>query len=192
MFLPDRYVKGTCPRLRHADQYGDNCENLRRHLRTDRSEGTASRYCQGATPELRESEHFFFKLGDFSGSCANGWPADGADRRRQGQAAGMAGCRACARGTSRAMRPTSASRFPAIRASTSTSGWTRRSATSPASRPCANAEGLDFDPYLAPGHDTELHHFIGKDIVNFHGLFWPAVLHGAGFRAPTGCTSTAT
>ena len=46
-------------------------------------------------------------------------------------------------------------------------------------------EGLDFDSYLAPDSTAELHHFIGKDIVNFHGLFWPAVLHGAGFRSPT-------
>ncbi|HJS35879.1 MAG TPA: methionine--tRNA ligase subunit beta, partial [Pseudoxanthomonas sp.] len=45
--------------------------------------------------------------------------------------------------------------------------------------------GMDFDPYLKAGTDTELHHFIGKDIVNFHGLFWPAVLHGVGLRAPT-------
>ena len=71
------------------------------------------------------------------------------------------------------------------RASISTSGSTRRSATRPASRRCARQRGLDFDRYWHAGSDTELYHFIGKDISYFHTLFWPAVLHGAGMRRPT-------
>jgi methionyl-tRNA synthetase len=91
---------------------------------------------------------------------------------------------ACAPGTSPATRRISASRSPASPASISTSGWTRRSATCPASGTCARRTGrLRCVPRA--GSDTELHHFIGKDIVNFHGLFWPAVLHGSGHRAPT-------
>ena len=107
-------------------------------------------------------------------------PAGGARQARR-----MARRRACATGTSRATRPTSASRSPARPASTSTSGWMRRSATSAASRRCATSAALNFDEYLRADSNAELHHFIGKDIIYFHTLFWPAVLHGAGCRKPT-------
>ncbi len=92
---------------------------------------------------------------------------------------------ACGRGTFRAMRPTSASRFRATRTNyfyvwlDAPIGYLSSFKTL-----CAQL-GEDFEQHLAAGSATELHHFIGKDIVNFHGLFWPAVLHGSGHRAPT-------
>jgi methionyl-tRNA synthetase len=85
-----------------------------------------------------------------------------------------------------ATRRTSASRSRTRRASTSTSGWTRRSATWPASRTSAPTPELDFDAFWGKDSTAELYHFIGKDIVNFHALFWPAMLEGAGYRKPTG------
>jgi methionyl-tRNA synthetase len=156
---------------------------MRRHLRPDRLKNPKSAI-SGATPVLQDSQHFFFKLPDFqamlqqwtrSGTCRTPWPT----RSPNGWTP------ACRSGTSPAMRRTSASKSRASRASTSTSGWTRRSATWPASRTCARRPELDFDAFWNEDSKAELYHFIGKDIVNFHALFWPAMLEGAGFRKPT-------
>jgi methionyl-tRNA synthetase len=186
MFLPDRYIKGDCPNCGTADQYGDNCEHCGATYAPTELKNPRS-VVSGATPELRDSEHYLLPGRTFRNrSCATGWPATWrCPGSRPSCASGWTPKAACATGTSRAMRPISASRSRMRRASSSTSGWTRRSATSAASRP-VRANGLDFDAFLLrAGSEAELHHFIGKDIVNFHGLFWPAVLHGAGYRLPT-------
>ena len=80
--------------------------------------------------------------------------------------------------------PISASKSPTRRASTSTSGWTRRWATWPRSSPYCDKAGLDFDALLDPNGNTEQVHFIGKDIIYFHALFWPAMLKFAGRKTP--------
>jgi methionyl-tRNA synthetase len=102
----------------------------------------------GATPVLRESEHYFFRLGQFRRRCcANGWPATWR-AAGQGQAAASGWTAACATGTSRAMRPISASRSRTRRASSSTSGWMRRSAIWRASGDLCDRTGIeDFDSY---------------------------------------------
>ncbi len=185
MFLPDRFVKGICPKCGTPDQYGDNCEHCgATYSPTELKEPRS--VVSGAEPELRESEHFFFEVGDFdaflrdwlSGDVANAgvkaklqeWlDADGGlrawDISRDAPYFGF-------------QIPGHPGKFLYV--------WIDAPIGYLASfQALCEREGLDFFSYLARDSASELHHFIGKDIVNFHGLFWPAVLHGAGFRAPT-------
>ena len=183
MFLPDRYVKGTCPRCGTPDQYGDSCENCGAtytpaDLIDPLSVDLAARRRCGASPStLLQARRL---RGDPARVDARGGALQAAVRE---QARRVVRGGPAATGTSRATRPTSASRSPTRRASTSTSGSTRRSATWPACQRLCAEHGLDFDAYWTPDSDAELHHFIGKDIVYFHTLFWPAMLHGAGFAS---------
>ncbi|MBD8527610.1 methionine--tRNA ligase [Pseudomarimonas arenosa] len=185
MFLPDRYIKGECPKCGTADQYGDNCENCgATYAPTDLKNPRS--VVSGATPELRASEHFFFKLGDFeqalrdwlSGDVAHSgvkaklreWlDSDGGlrdwDISRDAPYFGFE-------------IPGQPGKFFYVWLDAPIGYLTSLQAH------CA-AVGDDFEALMKPGTHAELHHFIGKDIVNFHGLFWPAVLHGAGFRQPT-------
>ena len=183
MFLPDRYIKGDCPRCGSADQYGDNCENCgATYSPTDLKHPRS--ILSGATPELRDSEHYFFELDHFSQMLREWLRGDVAH----------AGVKAkLAEWLDGGLRPWDISRdapyfgFPIPDAPgkffyvwlDAPIGY-----LSAFQVLCAR-KGTDPQRYLEPGHDTEMHHFIGKDIVNFHGLFWPAVLHGAGLRVPT-------
>ncbi len=184
MFLPDRYVKGTCPNCGTPDQYGDSCEVCGATYSPADLKNPVSTV-SGTTPVERESEHYFFRLSAFDAMLRDLDPGGSGAGERRAQARGVVLARACRTGTSRAMRPISASRSPAPRASTSTSGSMRRSATWRASRQLCGRTGLKFDDFFAAGAATELHHFIGKDILYFHTLFWPAVLQGAGMRRPS-------
>jgi methionyl-tRNA synthetase len=185
MFLPDRYVKGTCPRCGTADQYGDNCEHCGATYSPTELIGPTS-VVSGAAPELRESEHFFFELGRFE-SFLREWLAGdvavpGVKAKLQEWLDGEGG-----------LRPWDISR-DAPYFGFEIPGHPGKYLYVWIDAPigylssfkalCAR-EGLDFERFVTPGGDAEMHHFIGKDIVNFHGLFWPAVLHGAGLRAPT-------
>ncbi|QOW23736.1 methionine--tRNA ligase [Lysobacter sp. H23M47] len=185
MFLPDRFVKGICPNCGTPDQYGDNCESCgATYSPTELKEPRS--VVSGAEPELRESEHFFFEVGDFTdflrqwltGDVAN--PGVKAKLKEWLDAEG--GLRAW--DISRDAPyfgfqiPGHPGKYFYV--------WLDAPIGYLASfQALCEREGLDFASYLAPDSEAELHHFIGKDIVNFHGLFWPAVLHGAGFRAPT-------
>jgi methionyl-tRNA synthetase len=184
MFLPDRYIKGDCPNCGTADQYGDNCENCGATYAPTELKNPRS-VVSGAEPELRASEHYFFQVGHFS-EVLRGW--------LEGDVA-VPGVKAKLRewlDADGGLRDWDISRddpyfgFPIPGAPgkyfyvwldapigylTSFRAW-------------AAQQGLDFEALLRPGPQAELHHFIGKDIVNFHGLFWPAVLHGAGLRMP--------
>ncbi len=192
MFLPDRYIKGICPKCKTPDQYGDNCENCgATYAPTDLIEPQS--VVSGATPELRESEHYFFELGQFQDFLAR-FLADTPQPdspwldTRSGVRAKLrewidAGLRAW--DISRDAPyfgfeiPGAPGKYFYV--------WLDAPIGYLASfRALCDRTGLDFDRFLKADSDTELHHFIGKDIVNFHGLFWPAVLHAAGYRAPTG------
>ena len=185
MFLPDRYIKGECPNCGTADQYGDNCENCGATYAPTELKNPRS-VVSGATPELRESEHYFFQVGHFEAKLREWLEGDVA----------VPGVKAKLRewlDADGGLRDWDISRdapyfgFPIPDAPgkffyvwldapigylTSFKAW-------------CNNHGLDFESLLQADSTAELHHFIGKDIVNFHGLFWPAVLHGAGFRMPT-------
>ncbi|WP_305804680.1 methionine--tRNA ligase [Stenotrophomonas sp. YIM B06876] len=185
MFLPDRYIKGTCPKCKSADQYGDNCEVCgATYGPTDLIEPKS--VVSGATPEIRDSEHYFFEVGRFEGFLRE-WLAG--DVALPGVKAKLAEWLE-ADGGLRAWdisrdAPYFGFQIPGapgkyfyvwldapIGYLSSFQTWCEHS-------------GEDFSSHLLAGSQTELHHFIGKDIVNFHGLFWPAVLHGTGHRAPT-------
>ncbi len=183
MFLPDRYIKGECPRCGTADQYGDNCENCGATYAPTEL-GNPRSILSGATPELRESEHHFFELGHF---------ADMLREWLRGEVAHPGVKAKLAEWLDGGLRPWDISRdapyfgFP-IPGAPGKFFYVWLDAPigylSAFQVLCART-GIDPDRYLYPGHPTEMHHFIGKDIVNFHGLFWPAVLHGAGLRVPT-------
>ncbi len=185
MFLPDRYVKGTCPNCGTPDQYGDNCEHCGATYSPTDLKSPYS-VVSGATPELRESEHFFFELGQFEGFLREWMAGDvavpGVKAKLQEWLDGEGG-----------LRPWDISR-DAPYFGFGIPGhpgkylyvWIDAPIGYLASfEALCERTGLSFHDYTVPGSDTEMHHFIGKDIVNFHGLFWPAVLHGAGLRAPT-------
>jgi methionyl-tRNA synthetase len=189
LFLPDRYIKGTCPKCKTADQYGDNCENCgATYAPTDLIDPLS--VVSGAKPVLKESEHYFFKLGDYT-AFLNEW-LDG-DVAHDGIKTKLREWLDADGG----LRDWDISRdapyfgFP-IPGAPGKYFYVWLDAPigylSSFSKLCQR-EGLDFDAFMDQGKnqnaETELHHFLGKDIVNFHGLFWPAVLHGAGFRAPT-------
>jgi methionyl-tRNA synthetase len=183
MFLPDRYVRGTCPRCGAADQYGDSCEVCGATY-TPAELKDAISVVSGTPPVQRESEHLFFKLGDFEPMLRE-WTGSG--RLQPAVTAKLdewfeAGLRDW--DISRD-EPYFGFEIPGepgkyfyvwldapIGYLGSFLHYCRRT-------------GLDFDRYWKPGSDAEVYHFIGKDIVYFHTLFWPAVLHGAGLRAPT-------
>ncbi len=185
MFLPDRFVQGTCPNCGTPDQYGDNCENCgATYAPTDLINPRS--VVSGATPELRESEHYFFEVGRFqaflrqwlSGPVA----APGVRAKLLEWLDGEGGLRAW--DISRDAPyfgfeiPDAPGKFFYV--------WLDAPIEYLASfKTLCERKGLDFDAFLKDDKHAELHHFIGKDIVNFHGLFWPAVLHGAGLRAPT-------
>jgi methionyl-tRNA synthetase len=189
MFLPDRYIKGTCPVCGTADQYGDNCENCgATYAPTDLIEPYS--VMSGAKPVLRDSEHYFFELGKFE-VLLRDWFAG---KTTHGAAVANSGVVAkLMEWLDGGLRDWDISRdapyfgFPIPDAPGKYFYvWLDAPVGYLASfKALCNEKGIDFDSYLAEGSDTELHHFIGKDIINFHGLFWPAMLHGAKMRTPT-------
>ncbi len=187
MFLPDRYVKGICPNCGAPDQYGDNCEVCgATYAPTDLKDPKSA--VSGATPELRQSEHFFFELGQFDGFLRQWLAGDvavpGVKAKLMEWLDAEGGLRAW--DISRDAPyfgfqiPGHPGKFFYVWLDAPI-GYLSSFQTL-----CQRA-GIDFDAFVRAGAEagTELHHFLGKDIVNFHGLFWPAVLHGAGLRAPT-------
>jgi methionyl-tRNA synthetase len=185
MFLPDRYVKGICPNCGTPDQYGDNCEHCgATYAPTDLREPRS--VLSGLKPELRESEHFFFEVGQFDGFLRE-WlsgdvAAQGVKAKLKEWLDGEGGLRAW--DISRDAPyfgfqiPGHPGKFFYV--------WLDAPIGYLSSlQVLCEREGMNVFDFLAHDSDAELHHFIGKDIVTFHGLFWPAVLHGAGFRAPT-------
>ncbi|MFT4257552.1 MAG: methionine--tRNA ligase [Pseudoxanthomonas sp.] len=185
MFLPDRYIKGTCPNCNAADQYGDNCEVCGATYAPTELKDPRS-VISGATPEMRNSEHFFFEVGDFETFLRQWLDGDvavpGVKAKLREWLDSEGGLRAW--DISRDAPyfgfqiPGQPGKFFYV--------WLDAPIGYLSSfRNLCVQSGEDFDTYLKAGSQAELHHFIGKDIVNFHGLFWPAVLHGSGHRAPT-------
>ena len=185
MFLPDRYVKGICPNCAAFDQYGDNCEVCGATYAPIELKEPKS-VVSGATPELRDSEHFFVEISRFEAFLRE-WlegdvaaPAVKAKLREWLDAEG--GLRAW--DISRDAPyfgfdiPGAPGKYFYV--------WLDAPIGYLSSfRALCDARGIDFDSYLRADSEAELHHFIGKDIINFHGLFWPSVLQGSGHRAPT-------
>jgi methionyl-tRNA synthetase len=184
LFLADRFIKGTCPRCKTADQYGDNCEACGATYSPAELIDPVSAL-SGASPVERQSRHFFFRLPLFADMLRE-WIASGslqdavANKLREW--------------TDGELQEWDISRDAPYFGFT-IPGETDKYFYVWLDAPigymgsfqnyCART-GIDFDAFWQPGGDTELYHFVGKDIINFHGLFWPAMLHTAGLRTPTG------
>ncbi|MGQ0799016.1 MAG: methionine--tRNA ligase [Pseudomarimonas sp.] len=190
MFLPDRYIRGECPNCGTADQYGDNCESCGATYAPTELKNPRS-VVSGATPELRESEHYFFQLGDFS-DVLSAWllgdmahvgvkaklrewlDSDGGlrdwDISRDAPYFGFE-------------IPGAPGKYFYVWLDAPIGYLTSLQALAESGKR-AGFGPAELAGLMKPGKHAELHHFIGKDIVNFHGLFWPAVLNGAGHRLP--------
>ncbi len=184
MFLPDRFVRGTCPFCKTPDQYGDACENCSKtYTPADLIDPVS--VVSGTTPVLRESEHYFFRLGNYEERLRKWMGASRLDRNAVAKLeewfeAGLQDWDISRDAPYFGFRiPGTEDKYFYV--------WLDAPVGYPASfrNLCDRREDLDFDEYWRPGGDTEVYHFIGKDIMYFHMLFWPAVLEGSGFRTPT-------
>lgn len=183
MFLPDRFIRGTCPVCDTEDQYGDACESCgTTYDPTDLINPRS--VVSGSVPVLKESEHYFFKLKNFEEDLKHWltseglqsevvnklqeWFTDGLrdwDISRDAPYFGFA-------------IPGSDNKYFYV--------WVDAPIGYAASfKEICEEKGLDFDDWWNKDSDTELYHFIGKDIIYFHTLFWPAMLLGADYRTPT-------
>ncbi|MFL7965243.1 methionine--tRNA ligase [Pseudomonas kielensis] len=185
MFLADRFIKGTCPKCGTEDQYGDNCEKCgATYAPTDLKDPKSA--ISGATPVLRDSQHFFFKLPDFQ-EMLQAWTRSGtlhdavANKLAEWLDAGLQEWDISRDAPYFGFEiPGEPGKYFYV--------WLDAPIGYMASfkNLCDRTPGLDFDAFWGKDSTAEVYHFIGKDIVNFHALFWPAMLEGAGFRKPTG------
>ena len=185
MFLPDRFIKGTCPKCGTEDQYGDNCEACgATYSPTDLKNAVSA--VSGATPIEKDSEHLFFKLSDFD-QMLKEWHKAGhvqsemANKMDEWFAAGLSDWDISRDAPYFGFEiPDAPGKYFYV--------WLDAPIGYIASfkNLCGKTDGLEFDDFWAEDSQAELYHFIGKDIINFHALFWPAMLHGANFRKPNG------
>ncbi|CAM3765815.1 Methionine--tRNA ligase [Vibrio aerogenes CECT 7868] len=183
MFLPDRFVKGTCPKCKSEDQYGDNCDACgETYSPTDLINPKSA--VSGATPVMKDSEHFFFDLPQFE-SMLKEWTRSGslqtetANKMQEWFESGLQ------QWDISRDAPYFGFEIPGeegkyfyvwLDAPIGYMGSFKNL--------CDKRGDLNFDEYWNKDSKTELYHFIGKDIVYFHSLFWPAMLEGSGFRKP--------
>lgn len=184
MFLADRFIKGTCPKCAAEDQYGDNCEKCGATYEPTELKDPRSAI-SGATPVLRDSKHFFFKLPDFEAMLKQ-WTRSGtlqdsvANKIAEWLDAGLHEWDISRDAPYFGFEiPGEPGKYFYV--------WLDAPIGYMASfkNLCARRPELDFDSFWNQDSTAELYHFIGKDIINFHTLFWPAMLEGAGLRKPT-------
>lgn len=183
LFLADRFVKGTCPRCKVADQYGDNCESCGATYSPAELIDPRSTL-SGATPVERDSEHYFFKLPEFT-DWLKQWTRSGtlqpqvANKLAEWLDAGLQEWDISRDAPYFGFEiPDAPGKYFYV--------WLDAPVGYMASfRNLCDRTGLDFDSYWHKDSRAELYHFIGKDIINFHALFWPAMLSDSGYRTPT-------
>ena len=191
MFLPDRFIKGECPKCGAGDQYGDNCESCGAAYTPNDLKNPYSAI-SGAKPELRNSDHYFFKLsGESCQSFLRRWTRE--PGRLQSEASNKMQEWLGAEGENKLTDwdisrdapyfgfeiPDAPGKYFYV--------WLDAPIGYMGSfKNLCGKQGIDFDEYFKPDTQTELYHFIGKDILYFHALFWPAELEHAGFRTPSG------
>lgn len=183
LFLADRFIKGGCPRCKTEDQYGDNCEACGATYSPAELINPVSTI-SGAKPIEKESEHFFFKLPEFEAMLKQWLASDTlqpqvANKLSEWTEAGLQEWDISRDAPYFGFEiPGAPNKYFYV--------WLDAPIGYLASfQDYCDRKGVDFDAYWQPGGDTELYHFIGKDIINFHGLFWPAMLDSAKLRAPT-------
>lgn len=182
MFLPDRFVKGTCPKCGTDDQYGDNCESCGTTYDATELKNAVS-VISGATPIEKASDHYFFKLADFT-EMLESWLKEGHLQEE----------------TANKVKEWMQDELREWDISRDAPYWGFEIPDAPGKyfyvwldapigymasfKNLCDRTDLNFDDFWKDDSKTELYHFIGKDIVRFHALFWPAVLTGAGYRTP--------
>ncbi|EIC85159.1 methionine--tRNA ligase [Serratia sp. M24T3] len=184
MFLPDRFVKGTCPKCKSPDQYGDNCEVCgATYSPTELIDPKSA--VSGATPVMRDSEHYFFDLPEFS-AMLQAWTRSGAlqeqvaNKMQEWFESGLQQWDISRDAPYFGFEiPDAPGKYFYV--------WLDAPIGYMGSfkNLCDRRPDLDFDEFWKKDSTTELYHFIGKDIVYFHSLFWPAMLEGSNFRKPT-------
>lgn len=184
LFLADRFIKGTCPKCHSPDQYGDNCEVCgAAYTPADLIDPVSA--ISGAKPVIKSSTHYFFKLPDFS-EFLRGWLRSGtvqpqiANKLEEWFDTGLNEWDISRDAPYFGFEiPNAPGKYFYV--------WLDAPIGYLASfQNLCDREGIDFDAFWRKDSDAEVHHFIGKDIVYFHALFWPAMLEGAGLRTPTG------
>ncbi len=183
MFLPDRFIRGECPRCNAADQYGDSCERCGATYAPTELRNPVS-VLSGATPVHRESEHHFFRL-DACEDFLRAWTrsgalqAEAANKLDEWFTAGLQQWDISRDAPYFGFEiPGAPGKYFYV--------WLDAPIGYMASfRKLCEREGLDFDACWRADSTAEVHHFIGKDILYFHALFWPAMLHASGHRTPT-------
>ncbi|MDF1763986.1 MAG: methionine--tRNA ligase [Oleibacter sp.] len=184
IFLADRYIKGECPKCGAEDQYGDNCEVCGATYTPAELKNPFS-VMSGATPIEKESEHFFFKLPDFQAFLQT-WTRSGtlqdevANKLAEWLDSGLQEWDISRDAPYFGFEiPDAPGKYFYV--------WLDAPIGYMASfkNLCDRRDDLDFDDYWKPDSDAEVYHFIGKDIINFHALFWPAMLTAAEYRTPT-------
>ena len=182
MFLPDRFIKGECPKCGADDQYGDNCEVCGATYSTTELKNARS-VVSGAKPIEKDSEHYFFDLPQFEKELKNWTNAGHLQEEVRNKLAEWFDQGLQQWDISRD-KPYFGFKIPGTE-DKYFYVWLDAPIGYMASfkKLCDNSD-LEFDDFFAKGSDTELYHFIGKDIVYFHALFWPATLMGSNFRTP--------
>jgi len=192
MFLPDRFIKGECPKCHAQDQYGDNCEACGTTYAPTELINPYSAV-SGAQPERRSSDHYFFKLSDpRCHEFLNGWTqgtlatqrvaplqSEAANKMREWFEAGLSDWDISRDAPYFGFEiPDAPGKYFYV--------WLDAPVGYMGSfKKLCDDQGINFDDYWKPDSDTELYHFIGKDILYFHALFWPAMLKFSGLRTPT-------
>lgn len=183
MFLPDRFVKGTCPKCKSVDQYGDNCDSCgATYSPTDLIDPKSA--VSGATPIMKDSEHFFFDLPAFE-EMLKEWTRSGSLQQEMANKLGEWFDQGLQQWDISRDAPYFGFEIPDapgkffyvwLDAPIGYMGSFKNL--------CNKRDDLNFDEFWGKDSTAEVYHFIGKDIVYFHSLFWPAMLEGAGFRKP--------
>ena len=183
LFLPDRFVRGECPRCGAADQYGDSCERCGATYSPSDLKNPVS-VLSGLPPELRESEHLFVRLSDFTDMLQEWVSSELAQTEAKNKLKEWFDVGLTDWDISRDAPyfgfqiPEEVDKYFYV--------WLDAPIGYIASfKNLCERENIDFDAYWKDDSQTEVYNFIGKDILYFHTLFWPAMLHGAGFRKPT-------
>jgi len=182
MFLPDRYIKGECPKCGADDQYGDNCEVCSATYSTTEIKNARS-VISGATPIEKDSEHYFFDLPQFEQELKK-WTKAGHLQEQVSNKLAEWFEQGLQQWDISRDKPYFGFKIPETE-DKYFYVWLDAPIGYMASfkKLCDNSE-LNFDDFFGKDSDTELYHFIGKDIVYFHALFWPATLMGSNFRTP--------
>ena len=184
IFLADRYIKGECPKCGAGDQYGDNCEVCGATYTPAELKNPFS-VISGATPVEKESEHFFFKLPEFQ-SFLQEWTRSGtlqdevANKLAEWLDSGLQEWDISRDAPYFGFEiPDAPGKYFYV--------WLDAPIGYMASfkNLCDRRDDLNFDDYWKVGSEAEVYHFIGKDIINFHALFWPSMLTAAEYRTPT-------